>query len=1001
MGFKGYKLKHKLIVLQSFQDREEPSSVYAKSFEITLYISSIRSDVIRFDEMERMITRTLGRYSEKNIDQISPFNELEPTLENMGNVLYQLIKQDLARINTSLDMMDISESPVKTYVVNDANTNEWLLIGDKKIKISSLIVENIISQSILHLISDFDKAESGVISEEAAPQPEPKAELPAAENPKPKSKQISAPLEQKKVPASEVALSISILILLGAAFTYYLKSSGIYPAGVDIFGHLFKSDLLYQSIKAGDLYPLYTELWYNGIQPLRYYAPLPYYLLALLQFITWGDAVYSYLLFVFIAFVVGGAGWLLWGRAYNRMALCTFLAVAWFFLPDNVRVFFVEGNLPRMMITMLLPYLFYFIWRFVEYRKTRAIYAVIIIMCLITLCHAMIAAMTGITAFIFLLIYSISQRSANRSFQMISAMLLSFALCGVWLYPALKGGLLGMAASNSEVMQNYSTPIAISLNPMLRNSGGHELFYFGLSILLLSIMGLFLANKKSRPGFYTVIIVFFGTTTAIVPFLEKLPLNQLFWMTRFTPIVYAVFLLSLLEWKRCRRYAVIALAIVIILDCVPSMDFHRYRSQASEIMSDMFSEVKEITGQRISLLDVSALGSYPSYAIASAEPRVGYTFGWAFQGASNSNNIVMLNTALEKGFYYYLFDRSLELGDDTVLVHKELVAKAKKTLGDLEVAASASGYKLYKEANLTYIFHRNTPKTFGVATEYSGLAIGRSAKTISLGYPSFEEGISVNVDDYTFEELARYKVLYLSAFTYRDKAAAEKLLTRAANTGVKVIIDMNQVPVDPTTSRMTFFDVTAQSITFKNQYPELMFRGKIYEAKPFKEEYSTWNTVYLENVDEVIGYSWFKSKELPFIAKAGNKNITFVGYNFLYHAMETNDKDILSLMTELLQLEPNQLPEREIVPLKIVFQEDKIIIDSPGGKVNTTLSYQDNFRSEQEITNQNNLLIIEKSHTEIKIVYPYLVQGLGISTLGLLGIALLMYFIYREKRYAQ
>ncbi len=886
LAFKGYKLKHKLIVLHNFQDRSEPSSVYARTFEITLFISTIKSGLIRFDEMEAVISKTLSRYSEKELTLISPFDRLEPTLENMGDVFYQMVGQNLARLDTSLEKLEISERPIETYIVNEAVASEKLFVGDKKIKISSALVENIISQSITHIISEYEKPEAAVIPVEPIPQPEPEKQSEPEKYPEevlsPKQRNQRDHLPQIINPSSpgiaalKFLFSVLCLIAVGSAIALYLKNTGAYPSGADIYGHLFKSDLLYQNIKKGDIYPLYTDLWYNGVQPYRYWAPLPYYIMAMLQFIAGGDSLASYLLFVVFAFVVGGIGWLLWGLKYNRMLLCTFLGAIWFFLPDNMRIFFVEGNLPRMTIAIILPYLFYFIWRFVEYRVKWTIVPVILLMCMITLCHAMIAAMTGVTTFLFLLIYSISQRRLKESFYIIIALLLSFALSGIWLYPALKGGLVGMDASaTAEVMKALSTPVLISLNPLLRNVGMYELFYFSLSVLALSIVGLFLADRKSRIGFYTVVIVFCGTTTAFVPFLEKLPLNQVFWMVRFTPIVYAIFILSLLEWKKCRRYALILMALIIVLDCIPSMDLQRYHSQTPSVFKYTLSDAKKVTNQRLSLLDISAYGSYPSYGLTAEGQKTRYTFGWAWQGASTASNIVMINTALEKGYYYYMFDRSVELGDDTVLVRKEMVKQAKKTLSSLMEAAEKSGYHLYKETNFTYIFHKRTPETFGVETIFTGLTIGRNAKSIALEYPCFEESSRQNLTDYTVNELSRYKILYLSGFTYDDRREAEALLEKVADRGVKIIIDMNQIPVDPITSRMTFFDVTAQSITFSNQYPELMYRNKIYDSVPFKEEYSTWNTVYLENVKHIQGYSWFQNKQLAFLGTGNNKNITF------------------------------------------------------------------------------------------------------------------------------
>ncbi|MDD3200325.1 MAG: 6-pyruvoyl-tetrahydropterin synthase-related protein [Eubacteriales bacterium] len=1002
MSFRGYKLQHKLIVLHNSKDLSDPDLVYANTYEITLFISRIGTEPMPIDEdgIHNVIVKTLEPYTEKNIEQIEPFNQLQPTFENIGIVFYNQLKQSIAQIGLTLETLEISDSPIRTFIVNKTNTKDWFFVGDKKIKTSGLLLGNLISQTTSYLASSFESEEAEAISASRS-VPETKHNKdgePAEERAKPVHITLAPSLVYDHASPFRFALSVLCLVIIGSLLSLYLKNTGAYPSGADIYGHLFKSDLLYNSIKNGDMYPLYTDLWYNGVQPFRYWAPLPYYLLAFLQFFAGGDAEEAYLLFTGFAVVAGGIGWLLWGAAYHRMTLCTFIACLWFFLPDNMRVFFVEGNLPRMVIAILLPYLFYFIWRFVEYRIKWAIIPAAFVMCLITFCHAMIAAMTGITIFLFLLIYSISYKRIRQSIYLIAAMLLSFAICGIWMYPALSGGLIGMeAAATAEVMKALSTPVMVSLNLILRNVGLHEMFYFGLSILMLSIVGVFLSNKKSRVGFFTVIIIFCGTTTAFVPFLEKLPLNQLFWMTRFTPIVYAIFILSLLEWRKCRRYAMILIAIVIIIDCIPSLDLQKYHSQTPSILTYTLNDAKEITKQRVSLLDVSAYGSYPSFGFTAEEPKTRYTFGWAWQGASTAQNIVMINTALEKGYYYYLFDRSIELGDDTVLVRKELVEQAKKTVNSLIKAAAASGYSYQKETNYAYIFHKSTPQTFGVSTKYIGLTIGRNARSIALEFPGFEEGGRQYVTDYTPEELSRYKVIYLSGFQYSDRQEAEDLLRQAADAGTRIIIDMNQIPVDPITSRMKFFDVTSQTITFLGHYPELVYENSIYETKQFKEEFSNWNTVYLDNLKDVIGYSWFQNKKIAFLGRNNHDNIYFMGYNMLYHAMETNDRAIKSILSDLLMIKPNQLPERKLVPLKIVNQENKIVINSPGGRVNTTLAYQDNFRSDQIIINQNNLLTVVKPNTEITIVYPFMIEGLTVSIIGLLGMIILVYFVNRER----
>jgi len=996
----GYKLKYRLITYISCENDNNPSSMHAGKYEITLFITPGAKKFMPFYEIEAIIAEILEPYSGKCLAKTSPFDEMEPTLKNLGDTFYHLLKDALTRHDLILNMLEISESPLHTYMVNDTGNDGHILVGDKKIKISGLIMENITAQSTSRLLAAHEMEEE---PESTPPVYEPAGEEveeePQEVLPEQKKRNTYHPVPLKRAPVYQFVLGLFFLIAAGALLAFYLKNTGAYPSGSDIYGHLFKSDLLYKSIRSGNFYPLYTELWYNGMQPFRYWAPMPYYLMALLQFIAGGDVVSAYLLFVFFAFVIGGTGWLLWGMTYNRMLLASFFGAMWFFLPDNIRVFFVEGNFPRMFIAILLPYLFYFVWRFVDNQKKWSVIPVILIMCCITLSHVMIAAMTGIASFLFLLIYCIIQRQWKSSVQVILAMLISFAICGIWLYPALKGGLVAMdAGATAEVMESLSTPISISLNPLVRVKGIFDYYYFGLAVMVVSIFGIIAAGKKSLPGFITVILIFLGTTTVAVSLLKMLPFNQLLWMMRFTPIVYALFIISVLEWRNCRRYAAIIFAAVLLIDSIPSAHLERYFSQNPTKLYDSLSIAKEITNQRVSLIDLSVFDSYPSYYFSGMGPETRYTFGWAWQGASTASNIVMLNTAAERGYYYYLFDRSLELGDDTVMFQKELLKKAKKYPYELIEAAEASGYRLYKETNYTYIFHRDTPDRFGVETEYKGLAIGNSAKAIALIYPSFAEGKSDNLSDYGFEELIGYKVIYLSNFRYNDRTAVEELLTRAANEGVKIIIDMGRIPVDPVTSRMSFFGVTAQAITFNDRYPELIYKNRVFEALPFKEEYSTWNAVYLDNVKEIIGYSWFNNKELPFLGTAGNPNILFMGYNILFHAMETRDEAITDMINDFLEVSPDRLPKRKVVPISVEMQKDRLVIDTAGGEINTTIAYQDNFLSSQKILNENNLLVVQEPHTEIEITYAHLIPGIILSGLGLLGANIFLYFINRKKR---
>ena len=137
------------------------------------------------------------------------------------------------------------------------------------------------------------------------------------------------------------------MIIISAIGTVYLITyRGYYPWGPDSWGHLFKSKVLYENFIDGNMYPLYTDLWYNGVQPFRYWAPLCYYIIMFFQIFTKGDVVLAYYFFMILMFILGAFGWILFGGKTKRFKLGIILALIWFFLPDNLSIFIAHGNLP-------------------------------------------------------------------------------------------------------------------------------------------------------------------------------------------------------------------------------------------------------------------------------------------------------------------------------------------------------------------------------------------------------------------------------------------------------------------------------------------------------------------------------------------------------------------------------------------------------------------------------------------------------------------------------
>lgn len=798
-------------------------------------------------------------------------------------------------------------------------------------------------------------------------------------------------------------LAITILLCLGFLLYWYVREQEFYGSGWDVWGHMFKTDLMYQNMKEGILYPLYTTKWYNGLQPYRYWAPFPYYITAILQGIAGGNVIEGYYLFALFSYVFGGFAFVLWGISSKRMLLCTIFGALWFFFPENFRVYFCEGNLPRMVTTILIPYLIYFIWLYLKKNRTWAMVGVIAFMSLMTLSHVMIAAMMGVGTFIYLFFYCLSNQCFKKGIEVLVGMILSFALCGVWLFPALIGGLVGMDSdSSSTVMESLTYNFTTSLNPMNRINGVTDTFYYGISFVLLSFLGILLSKRKEKAGYCTTMVIMLLTTPAVVPILLQIPLSEVLWMMRFATIGYGFFLLSFVEWSNLKKRVCIVFVGFLIIDSLPSLWFERYFTPVVIDTSNEIKVLKENTTNRTTFLDMSKFGSFPSYWICVDDENqaVDYSYGWAWQGASTASNIVMLNTALEKEDYVYAFDRCIEMGNDTVVVKSTFIGGKGKTEEELLYAANLSGYELIYQSVEAYVFHKDTPDTFGVKTIYDGMAIGKYAYQIELIYPNFTHGESYYLDDYTVEELSEYNMVFLSGMEYHDRQKAENLVKELANQGIEVMIDMSNIPEDKLENRHHFLGVYAQNISFDGVYPTLYLGEKKVNTMPFAKEYRNWNTVFIEGTKQVIGSAYYQNNESAFLGTDETGNIFFVGYNLVFHAIETGDEQVIELINTCLDIEDGQIPNRTLVPLEVMFDEKKneIVIKSKETEINTTLAYQDNFESENRIEKSNNLLTVYEPVTTIQIKYPYFKKGMVVTIVGIIMIIGFFIYLVEQKR---
>lgn len=785
--------------------------------------------------------------------------------------------------------------------------------------------------------------------------------------------------------AVKILISFFILIISSFIITIYIKNSNSYPIGSDVYGHLFKINELYTSICDGNFYLIYSPKWYNSIEIFRYWPPASYYFYCIFMYITSGDIYLSFIIFIGVIFFIGAFSWFLFGIRENKIFFCTIIGLLWFFLPDNMRIFFSEGNIPRIFINALLPLLFFFINEFLYYKKKYALIPIYVLLLLIISSHIMISAMVGISIFIYLLIECIISKTLKNQLILLLNCILAYINSAIILIPGLTGGLLSQSSSASISTSNtWSQELYKSFNPFIRLEN-LDYFYFGFSLLIICLLGLFVLHKKTFSGFYTCFIIFLGTSTVAAQVISKFPLSQALWMSRFIPIAMVLFFISFIKWDELQKYIRYLLLLLIIIDSSLSLRFITSNQNYIEIQNSfeekyLINDANKIVSNRLAIMDLSSFGSYPSYNIPLNNNS--YLFGWAYQGAYNIKNIVNLNESFEKGYYLYMFDRLIEYGCDTVLIKKDEIKTDKENnLKYLDNCANKLGFEKFKENEYVILYKFPINNTFGTINTYENVSIGESANYICYLYPSFHELQNSYIDEYSFDDLKGYKNIYLSGFKYHNIKKAEELIDKLANNGVKIFIDMDNIPEDESLGKSHFLGVFSQLIIFTKEFPIIKKNnGQEFKLKLNTEKYSKWQTVYLTGLKNVIKDSEYsKNKFLNYIGTNDNDNIIFIGLNLVYYCAENNHVLLKSFLDEIFEINGDIIPKREIVDLKIEYDYNKIVISSKNDNVNTNISYLDCFSSDRKIKEENYQLSVNEGETIIDIHYSSFKEGLIIS----------------------
>lgn len=125
MLYRQYKYKFYLNMNHSVEFGGKKGAVHSHTWEIAMGISVTDGEFTRFSDIEKRINILLDKFQDCYLNETPPFNLINPTLENVCDYLYELIREDLREKGWILLVMEMSETPSRVYRVSGIALDEY------------------------------------------------------------------------------------------------------------------------------------------------------------------------------------------------------------------------------------------------------------------------------------------------------------------------------------------------------------------------------------------------------------------------------------------------------------------------------------------------------------------------------------------------------------------------------------------------------------------------------------------------------------------------------------------------------------------------------------------------------------------------------------------------------------------------------------------------------------------------------------------------------------
>ncbi|NJP41298.1 6-pyruvoyl tetrahydropterin synthase [Oscillospiraceae bacterium HV4-5-C5C] len=115
---KNYRLKYYIHASHAVRWENGLGQRHQHSWEVVCDFDTVNNEMLIFDEVDALIQQTLKVYSGRFLNEIAPFDKINPTLENITEHFFVILSQQLAGQHAILEKIVVGESPTRFYCIS-------------------------------------------------------------------------------------------------------------------------------------------------------------------------------------------------------------------------------------------------------------------------------------------------------------------------------------------------------------------------------------------------------------------------------------------------------------------------------------------------------------------------------------------------------------------------------------------------------------------------------------------------------------------------------------------------------------------------------------------------------------------------------------------------------------------------------------------------------------------------------------------------------------------